>query len=53
MSGENLWFIKNQPLINHATGIVFSGNQEHWYDGMSKKIPPFFKKWNQNNFLRN
>jgi hypothetical protein len=31
---------KSQPLINRATGIVFSGIQEHWYDGMSKK--PYF-----------
>jgi hypothetical protein len=25
------------PQIDHATGIVFSGNQEYWYDGMSKE----------------
>ena len=27
----------SQPQISHATGIVFSGNQEYWYDGMSKE----------------
>jgi hypothetical protein len=35
---------KSQPLIYHATGIVFSGNQEHWYNGMSKDTPIFLKQ---------
>ena len=28
---------KSQPLINHATGVIFSGDQEYWYDGLSKE----------------
>jgi hypothetical protein len=27
----------SQSQISHATGIVFSGNQEYWYDHMSKE----------------
>jgi hypothetical protein len=35
---------KSQPLINDATGIVFSGNQEHWYDEMSKDTSTFLRQ---------
>jgi hypothetical protein len=35
---------KIQPLKNHTTEIVFSGNQENWYDGMSKDTPTFLRQ---------
>jgi hypothetical protein len=43
---------KSQPLINHAAGIVVSGNQEHWYHGISKETPTFLQKIESKQFLK-
>ncbi len=44
--------IKQQPQIYHATAIIYSGNQEHWYDGISKDNPTFIEKINPSEFFK-